>query len=80
MSRSWQSAPPYPAWRSYAYWLNDYAERRLARPEHQLPAGTPFPVWFRQNQSALRQNSDLRPIYPSLRLPLIAHHVLAITD
>ena len=60
MSRSWQSTPPYPAWRSYAYWLNDYAERRLALPEHHLPAGTPFPVWFRENQSALRQDPDMR--------------------
>jgi hypothetical protein len=60
MSRSWQSSPPYPAWRGYARWLSDYAEQRIARPEHQLPAGTPFLVWFQQNQSALRQNSDMR--------------------
>jgi hypothetical protein len=39
MSRSWQIAPPYPAWRDYAPWLNAYAERRLALPEHHLPAG-----------------------------------------
>ena len=60
MSRSWRSAPPYPAWRSYASWLNDYVEQRLALPEHHLPAGTPFLVWFRENQSALRQNPDMR--------------------
>jgi hypothetical protein len=60
MSRSWQTAPPYPAWRGYAPWFNAYAEQRLALPEHHLPAGTPFLVWFRQNQSALRQNSAIR--------------------
>jgi hypothetical protein len=60
MSRSWQTAPPYPAWRGYAPWLNDYVEQRLALPEHRLPAGTPFSVWFRKNESALRQNSDMR--------------------
>jgi hypothetical protein len=60
MSRSWRSAPPYPAWQSYAPWLNDYAEKRLALPEHHLPAGEPFLIWFRQNQSALRQNADMR--------------------
>jgi hypothetical protein len=60
MSRSWQSAPPYPAWRSYSPWLNDYAEKRLVLPQHRLPAGTPFLVWFRENEPALRQNSDMR--------------------
>ena len=60
MSRSWRTAPPYPAWRSYAPWFNDYVEHRLALPEHQLPAGTSFLVWFHENQAALRQNSDLR--------------------
>jgi hypothetical protein len=60
MSRSWRTAPPYPAWRNYAPWLNDYVEKRLALPEHHLPAGTPFLVWFHENQAALRQNSDMR--------------------
>ena len=60
MSRSWRIAPPYPAWRVYAPWLNAYAEHRLALPEHHLPAGTPFVTWFRKNQSALRQNSAIR--------------------
>jgi hypothetical protein len=60
MSRSWRTAPPYPAWRSYAPWLNDYVKQRLALPQHHLPAGTPFLVWFRENQRALRQNSNMR--------------------
>jgi hypothetical protein len=60
MNRSWRTAPPYPAWRGYAPWFNTYAEKRLALPEHHLPAGTPFLVWFHQNQPALRQNSVIR--------------------
>jgi hypothetical protein len=60
MSRSWQTVPPYPAWVGYAPWLNDYVEQRLARPEHRLPAGTSFSVWFRRNQPTLRQDPDLR--------------------
>jgi hypothetical protein len=60
MSRRWRTAPPYPAWRSYAPWLNAYAEERIASPEHQLPAGMSFFIWFRENQSALRQDSTIR--------------------
>ena len=60
MNRSWRTAPSYPAWRYYAPSFNDYVERRLALPEHHLPAGTPFIVWFRENQETLRQNSALR--------------------
>src|SRR5262249_42714607 len=60
MNRSWQVAPPYPAWRAYAPWLNDYAAKRLALPKHQLPSGTSFLVWFHRNEAALRRNPDLR--------------------
>jgi len=60
LSRSWLIAPPYGAWRDYAPWFAAYAEERLALPEHQLPAGTSFMVWFRANQPALRQDSARR--------------------
>jgi len=60
MNRSWRTAPPYPAWQGYAPSFSAYAEERLALPEHHLPVGMPFLVWFRENQSALRENSDLR--------------------
>jgi hypothetical protein len=59
MSRSWQTAPPYPAWRDYAPWLNYYAQMRLTLPEHQLPAGKSFLDWFHEHQSALRQNAAI---------------------
>jgi hypothetical protein len=73
MSRSWQTAPPYPAWRGYAAWLNSYAEQRLAPSQNHLPAGTLFTVWFRENQTALRQNAtrrDRNTIIASQLLPI----------
>jgi hypothetical protein len=60
MSHSWRLAPPYPVWRAYAPSLNDYAQKRLALPEHHLPAETPFLVWFREKEPVLRQNPDRR--------------------
>jgi hypothetical protein len=60
LGHSWLVAPPYPVWHEYAPWFFAYAEERLALPEHNLPAGTPFVVWFRANQRALRQDSTRR--------------------
>ncbi len=60
MSRDWRVAPAYSAWRDYAPAFNAYVKQRLALPEHQLPRDLRFLVWFRENQPALRQNSDLR--------------------
>jgi hypothetical protein len=60
MSRSWQTVPPFASWRNYAPWLNAYAEQRLTRPEHQVPAGKPFSVWFQEHQAALRRNPTMR--------------------
>ena len=60
MSRTWRTAPPYPAWKSYAPWFSDYVNQRLALPEHQLPPGQSFSVWFRAQESSLQQNADDR--------------------
>jgi hypothetical protein len=60
MSRTWQVSPPYPAFRAYAPWLADYAQQRLALPEHRLPAGTSFANWFRQHEPALRKDARHR--------------------
>jgi len=60
MSRSWQTAPPFPSWGNYAPWLNTYAAQRLTRPEHQLPPGKPFSVWFQEHEAALRRNPTIR--------------------
>jgi hypothetical protein len=60
MSRTWQISPPYRAFRAYAPWLADYAQQRLARPEHRLAAGISFSDWFREHQPVLRKNADDR--------------------
>jgi len=75
LSRSWLIAPPYAAWRDYAPWFAAYAEKRLALPEHHLPAGTSFVVWFRANQPALRQDSTSRD-----RNTIVAAHLLPIFE
>ena len=75
LSRSWLIAPPYAAWRDYAPWFAAYAQERLALPEHHLPAGTPFVVWFRVNEPALRQDSTRRD-----RNTIIAAQLLPIFE
>ena len=75
LSRSWSIAPPYAAWRDYAPWFAAYAENRLALPEHHLPAGTSFVVWFRANEPALRQDSTRRD-----RNTIIAAQLLPIFE
>lgn len=58
LSRSWRNTPPFPAWRDYAPWFNAYAGERIRLPEHRLEK--PFPVWFQENQTALRKDSTIR--------------------
>jgi len=73
LSRSWMIAAPYRAWRGYAPWFSAYAQERLALPEHHLPAGTSFVVWFRANEPALRQDSvkrDRNTIVAAQLLPI----------
>ncbi|MEP6667883.1 MAG: hypothetical protein ABJF10_01950 [Chthoniobacter sp.] len=57
---TWQQNAPYEVWRTYAPTIAKYTSDRLARPEHQLPAETTFLTWFRQNETALRENACLR--------------------
>ena len=74
MSRTWQVSPPSLALRTYAPWLADYANQRLASPEHRLPVGTPFSDWFRQHQPALRKDAghrDWNAIIAARLLPIL---------
>jgi hypothetical protein len=75
LSRSWLIAPQYAAWRNYAPWFFAYAQERLTLPEHHLPAGTSFAVWFRANEPALRQDSTRRD-----RNTIIAAQLLPIFE
>jgi hypothetical protein len=71
MSRSWQNVPPYPAWRSYARWLDAYAEQRIALPDHQIPPGKPFSVWFKENEPVLRRNPTIRNLNTIIAIRLL---------
>jgi hypothetical protein len=75
LSRSWLSAPPYPAWRDYAPWFAAYAKERLALPEHHLPVGSSFVVWFRANEPVLRQDPTRRD-----RNAIVAAELLPILE
>jgi len=57
---SWQQQTQFDVWRNYAPAMASYAGDRLAFPEHQLPAGTTFSAWFRENEPALRADARLR--------------------
>ena len=52
-----------------------YAQERLALPEHHLPAGTSFVVWFRANEPALRHDPTKRD-----RNTIIAAQLLPIFE
>ena len=71
MGRTWLTSPPHPAWRSYAPWLSAYAGQRLALPQHRLPGETPFIVWFRNHQPALRRNATLREWNTTIAIELL---------
>jgi hypothetical protein len=75
LSRSWARTPPYPVWRDYAQWFSAYLEERLRLPEHHLPAGTRFIVWFRANQPGLRRDGTRRD-----RNTIIAAQLLPIFE
>jgi len=46
MASRWRVAPPYQHWAAYADALDQYANDRLAAPEHGVPAGVNFTEWL----------------------------------
>lgn len=69
MSKRWQTAPPYPNWRSYAPHLNEYAEARItgARKAFQEP----FLTWFAKEQASLRGDAGQREKNLNIALQLL---------
>lgn len=55
MARTWETAPPYPNWKSYAAKLAGYAADRMQDPKHQLPAGQTFAAWFTATEPEQRR-------------------------
>ncbi len=71
MSEAWQTAPPYPNWKSYAPSLANYAEERLKAAS--LPSGTTLGDWYLEYADQLAQdhaNRNRNLIVASVLLPL----------
>ena len=60
MAKTWVTNAPYPNWKSFAPKLRDYADKVLAEPARQLPAGQNFSTWFAATEPSLRTNAVQR--------------------
>ena len=60
MGKSWQTAPPYPNWKSYAIHLTEYAQERLDKTAQSHAADRGFLAWFQENEASMRAKSTLR--------------------
>lgn len=60
MSKSWQTAPPYPNWKSYSASLANYVAERIEKVATDKGEGFVFAKWFAENEPAMRENSTLR--------------------
>lgn len=60
MAERWPSCPPFPNWAGYAGPLASYAQERLSRKEHQLPAGMTLSAFLLAEEETLRKNRYLR--------------------
>jgi hypothetical protein len=60
MGKSWQTAPPYPNWKSYSEALTKYAADRIETVEKEKGPGFSFKKWFAENEGPMRENSTIR--------------------
>ena len=60
MAKTWVTNAPYPNWKSFAPNLRTYADKVLAEPARQLPAGQSFQTWFAATEPSLRTNAVQR--------------------
>jgi hypothetical protein len=56
MASQWRTRPPYPQWAPYANELWNYAEHRIADPNHQLPVGVAFSEWLKASVPVLARD------------------------
>lgn len=75
MARTWQTAPPYPNWKSYSKALKDYTQNYLDKQERQLPPGVTLEKWYRANQNVLRHNDGIRVLNG-----VVAHALLPLFE
>lgn len=60
MAREWETAPPYPNWKSYAPSLGSYARQRLEESARTYPPDKPLGPWLRTNEPAMRRDAVIR--------------------
>jgi len=60
MAETWQTAPPYPHWKSFSRHLGTYTEEARIKPAQRLKAGATLGPWYRRNAGALRKDACLR--------------------
>lgn len=73
MAARWQSAAPYSSWQDYAPALRAYADRLIAEPHRQLPAGVSPGGWLRSSLESLGRDPYRRrynEVVANLVLPL----------
>lgn len=74
MAREWETAPPYPNWKSYAPSLESYARQRLEASSRSFPPDQAIGPWLRVNEPAMRRNAvirDLNNVVAARLLPLL---------
>lgn len=73
MAVRWANHPPLAAWKDYAPSLQRYADRLLAEPHRNLPAGVSSQAWLNGRLAKLVRNPYLREdneVVANLLLPL----------
>ena len=62
MAREWETAPPYPNWKSYTTALESYASQRLEESARTHPQDRPLGPWLKANEPAMRRNAFIREL------------------
>ena len=60
MASSWESAPPYPHWNTYAPAFREYAERLQAQQHRHLSPTRSLQQWVEENRAQLKRDPYLR--------------------
>lgn len=60
MGKSWETAPPYPNWKSYGQALTTYAGDRMKESAKDLPETAPLIPWLKKNLTEMQRKSTLR--------------------
>lgn len=62
MAREWETAPPYPNWKSFAPALASYARQRLEESSRSLPPDHALGPWLSANEPTMRRDAVNRPL------------------